>query len=293
MTRMLKAVVLWSIVLFAGAARATCPDGSAHTHFGLHITNGTQAGCHGVLGVGPQLLFVEVRLYTTPISKVRFSLPDPPFGTLVGTTWNFPFTGDRVNGMEMTLGCTTSEFVTLGSLAITLPPGANVACTSWKVDADCESEDCDGHVLAAVNSPQQWESVDSGLNCFLCWQYCEALPPYNLNPPNGATNVPIDTDLSWGGLQWGDQCHVDLWTNGNCENGVTLAVPCDTRTVSPGVLQPSTTYYWRARWATLSGTGCSSGTIFGGQSIVHSFTTEPPLATEKVTWGAVKVFYRD
>lgn len=301
MSRMLTAILLCSIVMAAPPARASasvCPPGTVQTHFQLvPINTAGPLGCQWVLGVNPQLLMVEVRLFTTPVGKVRFSLPDPPFGTFQGESWNFPFTGDRVNGMEMTLGCTGAGTVTLGTLFVLLGPGENVPCTEWRVDADCEADDCSGNAVLTTVSPSTFTSVADPFTCNTCFQYCENLPPFNLYPPDGATSVPLNVELSWEGPIFNSpdpalECGIAIYTDAGCSGGQGFLVPCDAPRIVLSLL-PSTTYYWRASWRIMFGSGCSSGTGDAGVSEVHSFTTEGPIAHEPITWGRVKAMYRD
>jgi len=83
---------------------------------------------------------------------------------------------------------------------------------------------------------------------------------------------------------------VRISTDPGCDTGRTFTVSCGAKSFAPGFLQPSTTYYWQATWAE-DFTGCSSGS--GGRSAIFSFTTAPPIAVNRLTWGRVKSRYRE
>jgi hypothetical protein len=81
--------------------------------------------------------------------------------------------------------------------------------------------------------------------------------------------------------------------NANCEEISHFTVPCNEAqtsfSFSPDFLEPETTYYWRPTWGANIDGGCSSG--FFGIGPLHSFTTEPPSATESTSWGRIKALY--
>ncbi|KAA0003677.1 MAG: PKD domain-containing protein [Thermoplasmata archaeon] len=70
-------------------------------------------------------------------------------------------------------------------------------------------------------------------------------PPSNPNPPNGSTNVSINTDLSWsGGDPDGDPVVYDVYFGTN-PNPPKVAAGLSNTTYDPGRLDYNTTYYWR------------------------------------------------
>jgi hypothetical protein len=300
MYRLFLAFLICSIggVVNPAPTSADCSEGTTYTHFNLALAQGEPLGCQWALGPGPQLVQVTVTLLTAPAGKVRFSLPDPPFGTLVGEGWNFPFTGDRLNGMEMQLGCSGGGLVVLGTLAVLLEPGVTVPCTQWKVADGCEAEDCNGSLRPAMAATFTFITSQDPYGCNTCFQYCQGLPPYDLYPPAGATQVPLDVELSWGApifeYPYPDlECGIWIGTDPACSGGQGFLIPCDAPAIVLDFLEPSTTYYWRGIWRVLFGSGCSSGSGDAGVSPVHSFTTAGPTAAEPSTWGRVKAMYRD
>ncbi|HEU4366386.1 MAG TPA: hypothetical protein VFT13_13085 [Candidatus Krumholzibacteria bacterium] len=273
-------------------AAAACQDGSTYTHFNLETTQ-VLGSCNLIFGnLAPFLGEVKVVLYTAPVGTVRFSLPDPPFGSVIGETWNFPFTGDRVNGMEMELGGCLSEVVVLGTLTIFSSTGVG-GCLPWKVDDRCEAEACNGELRPAV--APSFNISDPGVFCDDCFQRCQSLPPYDLNPPDGATEVLPGVAFSWSGppgiTDPALECYIRISTDPACGSGEIVVVPCDTRTISLEFLELGTTYHWQAGWRYLFGSGCSSGNF--GESAIHSFTTSTVVAVEHSTWGRVKALYRE
>ena len=269
-------------ILVPVVSSAACPGATPYAHFDLR-TSGTT--CDIIPGFPVPVANVEVAVITNPAGKVRFTLPDPPVGQVLSETWNFPFTGDRINGMEIDLGCTGPAIVVLGTITVLIdtPP----ACQSWTVGAGSEIEDCNGDVQLSDILPSQIG------DCGACFQNCMALAPYALEPADGSSSVPLDVELTWEG-GWGFQlqnCSIRIGTTPDCSDAQLVTVPCNGNDgISVNFLQPATTYYWQASWAYV-GDGCSSGTT--GISPVHSFTTEGPVAIEPATWGRVKSLYRD
>jgi hypothetical protein len=251
--------------------------------------------CTLFFGGGNPIVRIDIIVNSVPFRKARFSLPNPPFGTVVAESWNLLFTGDRTTGIELDLGdCSTGGPVLLGYLLVFVSPGTVGPCTEWKVDDECEIDDCDGVARAAV----AWSYLASPnqTDCLCCFQCCQSLPPYDLNPPDGATDVSLDAVLSWTGTEFvnpvpPEACRVRIGTDPSCETGQTFDVNCQLAAFAPDFLEPGTTYYWQVTWSAATGSGCSSGAH--GESRTQSFTTEGPLSTIPATWGRVKALYRD
>ncbi|HEU4930073.1 MAG TPA: hypothetical protein VFU38_09610, partial [Candidatus Krumholzibacteria bacterium] len=227
---------------------------------------------------------VLVMANTNPAGTVFITVPDPPSAVLINEYWWFPYTGDRINGMTMDLGCTGGDLA-LGTLTyfFVANPGADI---SWTVGANSVVTDCDGN-------PQLSQVLPSQINGFACFQNCMGLAPYDLYPPDGAGAVALNVELTWEG-GWGFQlynCAVRIGTSPDCSDAQVITVPCDgANSIAPSFLQPLTTYYWQASWD-YTADGCSSGDF--GVSPVHSFTTEGPVSVQPSTWGRVKAMYRE
>ncbi len=271
---------------------AACDQGSSPAFFNLVVQQ--PGACTLYFGGGP-LVQVSVVVHSVPFRRARFALPDPPFGTVVGESWNFSHTGDRTTGIELDLGnCSMGEPVVIGYLSVLVPPGTVSGCVPWKVNDGCEIDDCDDMARSAV----AWSylaSADQG-DCGCCFQCCQFLPPYDLNPPDGSADVALDAVLSWTGTELispepPEACRVRIGTDPQCETGLVFDVNCQLAAFAPDFLQPGTTYYWQVSWSANTGSGCSSGAH--GESRTQSFTTVGPLATSPVTWGRVKAMYRD
>ena len=285
-----------SVILFASSSRveAACPEGSTPAYFNLEVATFPNP-CTLYFGGPDPLVQVNVVVNAVPFQKARFSLPNPPWGIVIEESWNYPFTGDRTTGMEFDRGdCSPGGPVVLGHLLVFVTPGTMGPCTSWKVDDGCEIDDCDGLTRAAV----AWSYLASTMqiDCGCCFQCCQGLPPYDLNPPDGATDVALDAVLSWTGTELvnpipPEACRVRIGTDPNCETGQTFDVNCQLAAFAPDFLQPGTTYYWQVTWSAYTGGGCSSGA--NGESRTQSFTTAGPLSATPATWGRVKALYRD
>jgi hypothetical protein len=291
--RTIAPLVLVSSILGAATAptrvSASCAEGTTAAYFNLHSTYDIGA-CAMFLG-GP---IPTVSVTAVPFRRARLSLPNPPWGTVVGESWNFPFTGDRVTGMEFDLGNCFPPGGVLGVLTIFVDPGTNAACTPWKIDDGAEIEDCDGVTRAGVSPPNHITTV--AMECECCFQCCQGLPPYGLFPTDGAAAVPVNVELSWSGVPDGldpsiHSCWVRIGTDPDCATAQMLLVDCDVESFSPDFLQPETTYYWQVGWNASTGSGCSAGAM--GEAPIQSFTTEDVLPVTPATWGKIKAMYHD
>jgi len=262
---------------------AECPGGSERAV--LRLSVGGSAGCL-IVPAFPPLVEVAVLADIVPVAKIRFSLPDPPFGTLVGETYNYPYTGDRVAGMEMDLGgCASAGTVVLATLTILNPTGMLGECQDWRVDDGCETVDCNGFTQPAWSMHQSFsDPVASCPTCDNYWQECVAMPPYALDPPCDAGDVPVDAQLSWSGVSPLGKWRVRIGTDPDLAAGQNFWL--DEATFTPGFLLPATTYYWQVA-ADLTGEACN-----GGVSAIHSFTTQGPTPAARESWGRVKALYR-
>ena len=269
-------------------AAADCEPATPAAHINLFTLDG---GFTCMLPFPPAggLMFVRVELNSIPISRVRFSMPNPPFGTLLGGQWNYPTTGDLATGLEFDLGgCVASPV--LGNLLVVVPAGLPPDCQPWKANDGAEAEDCDGNVLAAASSSYSACVAGASVSCCLecCYPfYGGALPPYNLSPPDGATGMPLNLQLSWEGtpaVGSNDYCFVEIGTAPDCANWAQFQVDCDAP-FAPDFLQPGATYYWHV----ISDVDGRCHSV----SATHSFTIDVPLSTRPATWGRVKAMYRN
>jgi hypothetical protein len=227
---------------------------------------------------------VYVHALVLPSRKIRFTLPDPPEGIVVADEqWLYPSAGDRINGIELDLGdCSAGGYICLGYLTTFVffpPPG----CPVWMVDPDSdEMQDCDGAWRSLTTLPTTIGCP--GPICSNFFQVCPSLRPYNLNPPDGATGVPLDVQLTWTGVNY--YCDVRISTDPACGADPWLPVECAPQAFSPDFLQPETTYYWQVRTYPDACHG-------GGASSLQAFTTTAAVPVSTTTWGRVKAIYRD
>jgi hypothetical protein len=263
-------------------SRADCLQPSPYARLSLINAGGSTDFCNMTINGLSQ---ISVVAFEAPVGKVRFALPDPPAGfSIVGESWAYPHTGSRLSGMEMTLGCSSTGVVTLGTLFVT--PTGPVSSGDWRISPGCEAEDCDGNLQPAVSMPNTINSFDN------CFQNCMGGAPYDLFPPMGETGVPTNVRLTWyGGWNFPNTtCSIRIGTDPGCSDAQTVNVPCDgDHGVTLDFLEPGTTYYWQASWFTIPDSCYNTG----GTSIIFSFTTAGPLAVEAATWGKVKSMYRE
>jgi hypothetical protein len=286
------AVFLFAFLTVTTDSRAECSNGSTAAWFFI----GNKTSDPGIpysdyceLSVDSVIDTLVVAAYAVPFQKARCTVPDPPFGTIVGERWFFAHTGDRATGLEFDMGgCSPADRVIFGELYVftdfgEVDPGS---CQSW-TEGTCSIQSCGGDWWPAQFIPQRLGAMGS-FDC-ICygWQFCYSLPPYDLYPADGATDVPLNTVLTWdGGDGW--ECYVSIGTDPACTEMQTYNVPgCATESFTPDFLQPFTTYYWTASWMGDWQWNCGGGTA------VHSFTTgETVSAVERTTWGRVKALYR-
>lgn len=167
-------------------ARAACQPPSPFAYVYLEGENDWSCNLSG----GFIVVTVRIMVTCAPASRIRFSVPNPPVGTLLSESWNVPYTGDRINGMEINLGCLPAERTQLGSMQLLI---GTVPCTTWKVDSNVEVEDCNGDLQLALAPFTRIGTCNEF--CLLC----HVQRPYDLFPPDGATGVPVNAVLSWQG----------------------------------------------------------------------------------------------
>ena len=89
-------------------------------------------------------------------------------------------------------------------------------------------------------------------------------------PPNDATNVPVEPQLSWDTVSNATSYQVELATDNDFNNVVYETTLTQTTLTVPVMLEPLTTYYWRI--TAINDCGATTSTPF-------SFTTEMVEAT--------------
>lgn len=282
----LFAVLLSVLLLNPGSPRAdtSCEQGSTAAFINLRIGE-YYPDCP--LDLVPGLLFVYVDVRSVPMSEVHFSIPDPPYGTIVGAQWNFPASGNPQTGIDISVDpCSAGGWsVTLGYLLVVVPSGLAPECVTWKANDGAEVVDCEGVVRPASSTPFP-ASVGGGgcLCCLECWY--QPVPAYDLAPANGATSVPLDVSLTWQGTNFSiyeANCSVQIGTDPDCATWTRYSVVCAEQSFAPGFLQHGTTYYWRVSWGNNDGAASSPA---------RSFTTQSLVSVSTTTWGRVKAMYK-
>ena len=281
-------IFMLGVVASTGFADCDLPNGSTAGWLSWYKTNVTNGDCR--LYPGANTLVIEVR--AIPFQKIKFTLPDPPFGTVTGEQWFFPHTGTRQTGIELDTGCTTVGTVTLGEISLNVDYNlvSPTVCASWGGSA-AQLQNCTGRWLpAAFESDHLGGILAQNCLCTSCWQCARTLQPYNLDPPDGATNVPLDAKFSWEGMPSlpYPYCRLYITRDPTCATGQDIApYPPNCGAFDPGPLSPNTTYYWRPFWNIDDGWGSHAF------AAIHSFKTVGPVATTPITWGHVKAMYRE
>jgi len=230
-----------------------------------------------------------------PFTELRFNVAMPGCS-------GFTFVALAPGGLHIAVGDLINGWVVSGPCTAT-PPESHVAtisyltgstpgpCCEWALDpwphsarGEIEIVGCDGYVGFA-------EAHKASLNGYcLCDIYDFALGPYKPMPRDGATDVALDTPLSW--------------EEGCCDN-MTLSLSTEAFTgfppdkvvyegakqnpFDPGALLPNTTYYWRVvEW-----TPAINPHGHDGYGRVWSFTTGDIIVpVERSTWGQLKALYQ-
>ena len=286
-TRLAFFLTLLGFFAHASQATAACDPPTTPAYINLVEQGGFPYPWCEMMFPPTGVTFVSVQLQSIGVARVSLSVPNPPYGTIYGGQWNYPTTGDIATGIEFDLGgCVANP--DLGYLVVGVSGGAP-DCQAWKVNDGAVVEDCEGNVLPAT-TPLKLVSVNGAGCAFCCLECCASLPAYNLFPPDGATGLPLNLQLSWDGTHSSPDpnagCFVEIGTDPDCANWASYEADCDTQTFAPDFLEPHTTYYWRVVW-TPDPARCH------GVSAPRSFRVDAPLESQASTWGRVKSMYRD
>lgn len=274
-----------------------CTAGSHAAYFDLSLqSDGYFPGPCDITPAGASAR-VYVRAVSIPFQKARITLPDIPGVTVVNESWGVSFTGNHTTGVELDMGSCVGPFndrsapVLIGYIDVVW--GSPAYCTLWKF-SQAEVQDCAGG-WRPVFAMDQRVGPNSCGQCI--WQLCFwPMAPYDLQPPNGATGIPLNVVLTWKNLSDPLPPFIEgshLYINGapSCTGGGYYAIPNNGESFAPDFLEPGRTYYWQPYFGYSDG-GCqdTNGTARGP---LYSFTTEGTIATKPSTWSYVKSLYRE
>jgi hypothetical protein len=282
---MLRATGIFVLLLAAMFALA---PGARAQQARLDITVNAVQACN--FSAAPTIVIATVSVVNAyPFRTVRFKAPVPCGMIWVGDSSGNLLAGNSQAGVTITMPACTSisnftpvPVLTITAITTTLVPG----CT-WDVfpadgDSDILLTDCDGNTMKGASA--------RGL---YCGDVNGFIGPYLPDPPDGATDVPLNTLLSFNGsaneifMVAGPPAQI--WNYPVCSVFPYFQVPACGNPFDPGLLQPYTTYSWVAVNACVY---CQHGEA--GYSDIVSFTTGAgPVATEQSTWGRVKARYRE
>jgi hypothetical protein len=245
---------------------------SQSARFSVHELLTGASGCRIDIPTGTSFLTVNVDGSKAPFKTARFKVVP-----------SVPIPGIPVGGQDFDITAPASASIVVNN------PGAMIS----QVRFDIMPHTGDAEVLLTDNAGLPM--LGGGTYSMYCDNWSSFLAPYKSVPAHGATNVPINTTLSFtdgvvtavvlSTVPFHYMAATYICTN-NTLSFPTLTV-C-TYPINPGILQPNTTYYWQA---SLERPGCPEGCV--AFSPVLSFTTAGPVATAQQTWGAVKAMYRD
>jgi hypothetical protein len=219
-------------------------------------------------------------------TQVAFSAPVP--ACLPGTVWLFDTfvgaQGDSQTGIVVPYGGCLEGPILVGTIKMFVSSAPTECCAMQVLphpnaaSGMVEALDCSGQVrtesgLAGVFSPPG--EVCAGVG-----------PSHSPDPPDGATQVPLDATLSWEmGLTLnpcGGLTEVTPIVMMGTDPGALYEVARDVSPpFDPGALQGGVTYYWRIDHEFL---GRHAGPVW-------EFTTALVVPAESSTWGRVKALY--
>jgi hypothetical protein len=253
-------------------------------------------GMPGSCEMMPSWGFVDIAVvhYTgvAGASGIQLAAPMPScFGndaSWVGDQWNGTLTiGDSQNGVVVTYGqCVTGTFV-VGTISFLVPNLPDQCCT---VEAAGHPSSASGKVEALNCSSGLVELPNStggvlnagGTSC------TSVEAPHTPAPAHNDTEVARNTMLSWIPGATTNPCAVLAYPYGILSMGThpdsLVAIGWDMSSpFDPGVLEPSTTYYWQVVYSFVDS---------GASSPVWAFTTNnASLPVEATTWGRLKALY--
>lgn len=232
------------------------------------------------------LLAVKVAHTFGPVKTAKFKLVPSCPGAIVSGPLDY----------DLTLSTCATDGSVLAVLSVTPP----VTCGGFGFYFDVRGPageytipltDCDGYPMTGVDA---FETIDYGP----CEDLSGLIAPYRPTPADGATDVPVNTLLSYVGTANTIQLSTQPLTIEYDDHVICGPAYCFpslpglqgcSYPINPGTLAPNTTYYWRAStWAP------THEWCIGASSQVFTFTTgDGPVAARATTWGHVKAMYRE
>ena len=206
----------------------------------------------------------------------------------VGESWNFQAVGTAINGIAVVYGGCKPAPTYLGWVDFI---GSNTPCTEIRIVPDPYKPDIYG-LDCDTNFTYPYGLITE-VNCRT--GLCEVLPPHNLQPSDGAVDVPLSPTLSW---EWIEPtgCPEGIgMTNfqiffGTHPDSLVSLVPFAIWSPWPvGPLEPGTTYYWYMK-VTDDFWNCPGSNV--AVTLVQSFTTKDDVPSEQSTWGRIKNLFK-
>ena len=211
-----------------------------------------------------------------------------PSAAWLSDNWAFgPVIGNSQDGVALPYGQCLSGTVVLGVIKLMIPEIPSPCChlqllphpssASGKVEA----LDCAGSIVP-INFTVGGVFNAGGTTC------AAMDPPHTPAPAPGATDVALNTTLSWTPGETRNPCGLLASPYGILSMGTHPDSLVDIgwdmpNPFDPGVLDKATTYYWKVVY--------SFGED-GATSPLWEFTTsDTPLPTEATTWGRLKALY--
>lgn len=220
----------------------------------------------------------------------QFALDVPGSWIWMGDNWNYQSIGTSITGVAIVYGGCRPAPTYLGWVDFI---GSSTSCTEIRIVPDPNvmtqeilGVDCDTNFTYPYG-------LTTEVNCRT--GPCQVLPPHNLQPPDGAVDVPLSTTLSWEwieptGCPEGIGMTVFQIFIGTHPDSLVSLVPYDIYSPWPvGPLKPGTTYYWYMK-VTDDFWNCPGPNV--AVTPIQIFTTTDDVPSEQSTWGRIKSLFR-
>ena len=248
---------------------------------GVYFADGTPA-CPMPLG---QMVTVYVKLFKTagPVKTAHFKLVPSCTGAAIFGPVDYDVTFSNC----ITDGATIASFPVITPASCSNSWGFYFDVVPATGETSIQLTDCDGYPMVGIDAIRPIDGPP-------CDDLGSAIAPYRPTPADGATNVPTNTLLSYVGSANAIEfaSHPLTYSSDDIICGYPYCLPGQSPCaypVDPGLLQPHTTYFWRAYSFYPTHDWCDNVT-----SQAFTFTTgDGPLAAQPATWGSVKAMYRD
>jgi len=279
----MKRLFVLSLLFLAAAAAASAQIGGAIAVFADPYGNDCTIVDAGLV----ELYVIHYDHDGASASEFMLDRYPPTWVYLSADQWNYPASGDAISGVSVYYSACLTAPTYLGIVCF-VGYGASY-CDELRVgpapwNSSVQGFDCAG-------SPVWLPSTSILVNC----GQCGVLPPYNLQPAEGAVGVSLNPTLSWSwaeptGCPEGSGLTLYTVYLGTDPDSLVQAGWVDTqKSVDVGPLEPNTLYHWQVKVFDDFYNCPGDRTAY---SAVQSFTTAGAVPADRTTWGRIKNLFR-